>query len=75
MMSYRVEGNCNECGVCAQACDLNLITVHENYIEMDIDNCFHCSKCVESCPNGVFTKSVIFKHFIELFKRRIRNLF
>jgi len=74
-MTFRVENNCNGCGVCAQVCDLNLITVHENYIEMDIDNCSHCSKCVQACPSGVFTKSVIFKHFIKLYTNKIKKIF
>lgn len=74
-MLYKVEGNCNGCGVCAEVCDLNLIKVSGNYIEMDIDHCVHSSKCVESCPNDVFTKKVIFKHFLTLFYNKVRNKF
>lgn len=74
-MLYKVEENCTGCGICAEACDLNLITVHDNYIEIDIDNCSHCSKCIESCPNGVFTNRVIVKHFLTLFYNKITGIF
>ncbi|WP_458453812.1 4Fe-4S binding protein [Methanobrevibacter sp.] len=70
-MTFRVEKNCIGCGECAQACDLNLITVYDNYIEIDIENCQHCSKCVSTCKNNAFTKTVILKHFLHLFKSKI----
>ncbi|WP_407374883.1 4Fe-4S binding protein [Methanobrevibacter sp.] len=70
-MVFRVEKNCVGCGDCAKACDLNLITVYDNYIEIDIEKCQHCSKCVSACTNNVFTKTVILKHFLHLFKSKI----
>lgn len=69
-MSFRVEKNCIGCIDCA-ACDLNLITVYDDHIEMDIEKCQHCSKCVSACKNNAFTKTVILKHFLYLFKRKI----
>lgn len=74
-MLLKVENNCTGCGVCAQVCDLNLIKVYDNYIELDVDKCTHCSKCVNSCPNGAFTKTVILKHFLILFYNKITNIF
>jgi len=74
-MLYKVEENCTGCGICADVCDLNLIQVYDNHIEIDIDKCNHCSKCIESCPNNVFTKKVIFKHFMTLFYNKITNKF
>lgn len=74
-MLYKVEENCTGCGICAEVCELNLITVHDSYIEIDVDKCTHCSKCIESCPSGVFTKKVIFKHFLTLFYNKITGIF
>lgn len=71
-MVFRVEKNCTGCGRCAEVCDLNLIKVYDDYIEMDIDNCQHCSKCVSECPNNVFTKTVILKHFLSIFRSKIK---
>lgn len=74
-MGYKIEDKCTGCGICAEVCDLNIIQVYDNYIEIDMEKCNHCSKCVESCPNNVFTNSVIMKHFIYLFKNKIKNIF
>lgn len=72
---FKIEENCVGCGICKNVCDLDIITVGNNYIEIDVEKCNHCSKCIESCPNGVFTKTVVIKHFIELFKVKISKIF
>ncbi len=74
-MLYKVEEKCTGRDICADVCDLNLIQLHDNYIKMNIDKCVHCSKCVKSCPNNVFTKKVIFKHLLTLFYNKISNKF
>ena len=74
-MLYKIEKNCTGCGICASVCESNLITVYDNHIEMDIEHYTHCSKCVNSCQNNVFTKTVVLKHFIKLFEIKIRNIF
>lgn len=74
-MLYKVEKNCTGCGICSKVCELNLINVYDNHIEIDIEKCNHCSKCIESCPNNVFTKTVIMKHFLILFKNKISRFF
>jgi ferredoxin len=70
---YKVWKNCIGCGECAKACDFNLIQTFDDYILMDIEKCRHCSKCVETYQNNVFTKSVIFKHFLYLLYYKIKK--
>ena len=35
---------------------------HTKYIELNRSRCQACWKCVETCPNGVLGKLVIFTH-------------
>jgi len=42
---------CEGCGVCAQVCPGEAITLHE-YPEIDYVRCIQCFCCIELCPHG-----------------------
>jgi ferredoxin len=40
---------CTACGVCADACNEEAITVND-FAEVDSEKCTGCGTCVEECP-------------------------
>jgi len=46
---------CNLCGKCAKVCPFKAITVDNNCWNQDIDSCFGCGVCVDSCMTNALT--------------------
>ena len=42
---------CTYCGICAEVCPFNAITVKENMWKYNLNRCFGCGVCVENCKN------------------------
>jgi hypothetical protein len=42
---------CIYCGICAEVCPFNAITVIENIWNQDINKCFGCGVCIDNCKN------------------------
>ena len=43
--------NCTYCGVCAEVCPFNSITVKEGDWSQNMRKCFGCGVCVDQCPS------------------------
>ena len=44
--------NCTGCGICANRCQMNAITVNNNIATVNQKQCIGCGLCVTGCPNG-----------------------
>lgn len=40
---------CTYCGVCAEVCPFDSITIHDNSWDQNMRNCFGCGVCVDTC--------------------------
>jgi hypothetical protein len=43
---------CTYCGVCAEVCPFDALTVKQNKWKLSKRKCFGCGVCVENCPEG-----------------------
>ncbi|RMG83156.1 MAG: 4Fe-4S dicluster domain-containing protein [Chloroflexi bacterium] len=41
---------CGICGACVPVCPPDVITLHDNMLEVDNSGCTECMKCVKVCP-------------------------
>jgi len=46
---------CTHCGICAEVCPFDALTVKENKWKLSKRKCFGCGVCVENCPEGGIT--------------------
>ena len=46
---------CTACGLCADACPSEAITV-KDVAEVDADKCTDCATCIEECPQEAITE-------------------
>jgi ferredoxin len=63
--------DCNFCGLCAENCPWNAVTVDDKVIT-DYSKCMRCFRCLKICPSG--DKKVIdpnFPVFVERFEKRL----
>jgi dissimilatory sulfite reductase (desulfoviridin) alpha/beta subunit len=44
------QNECISCGVCADICPSDAITMEDGYPVIDREKCIHCGECVTSCP-------------------------
>ena len=42
---------CNGCGLCVDACPLQVISLENDKAKVDQDACTECGQCVDECPN------------------------
>jgi phosphoadenosine phosphosulfate reductase len=52
--------HCVGCGLCANQCPKNAITLHENKIQITSELCTHCGKCLQNCPITTFGEVKMF---------------
>ena len=48
--------NCCHCGLCAERCQFNALSVLKNKVLLFTDICHSCGGCILSCPNNAITK-------------------
>jgi len=44
---------CSQCGVCADVCPVEAISVRDGVYVIDAEVCTGCQQCVDECPEGV----------------------
>lgn len=70
---------CTGCGLCVDACPLEIITMEEGYPVADLSICIGCGVCLYPCPTGAAKlkrredKSPPFATFHELHETRVRE--
>ena len=50
-MAYVIGDNCVNCGTCADACPLGIISEGDGKYVIDADTCVECGTCAGECPN------------------------
>ncbi len=50
------QDDCSGCGMCAEACAANAITV-DDVASVDAGLCTDCGTCADECPVGAITKA------------------
>lgn len=58
------QDRCKGCGLCIEACPLNIVTIDQNVINkkgyspatvFEMDKCIGCTNCATMCPDEVIT--------------------
>ena len=49
-MAYVIGDNCVNCGTCADACPLGIISEGDGKYVIDADTCISCGACAGTCP-------------------------
>lgn len=47
---------CAGCGLCAEECPADAISMQEGKAVIDQDKCIKCGKCIEVCPMDAIKK-------------------
>ena len=55
-MAYVIGDNCVNCGTCADACPLGIISEGDGKYVIDADQCVECGTCAAECPNDAITQ-------------------
>ena len=50
-MAYVIGDACVNCGTCADACPLGIISEGDGKYVIDADQCVECGTCAAECPN------------------------
>jgi len=59
------EAHCTGCGICADYCEFNAITVFKNTVIVFPELCHGCGVCAEFCPERIITETDRFIGVIE----------
>jgi len=51
------EEHCTGCGICAELCEFNAITVFKNTVLVFPELCHGCGVCAKFCPPGIISES------------------
>ena len=54
-MEVRIEDTCTACGLCADACPSDAITVGDVAV-VSADDCVDCGSCIDECPQEAITE-------------------
>jgi UDP-glucose 4-epimerase len=54
-LSVEVDGACDGCGACVEACYVRAISLSEGRALVDGELCKGCGRCLAICPNGAIT--------------------
>jgi Na+-translocating ferredoxin:NAD+ oxidoreductase subunit B len=46
---------CTGCGICADRCQVNAVTVSDKLAAVNLDRCIGCGVCVPTCPSGAIS--------------------
>ena len=52
-MAYVIGDNCVNCGTCADACPLGIISEGDGKYVIDADQCVECGTCAAECPKNI----------------------
>ena len=55
-MAYVIGDACVNCGTCADACPLGIISEGDGKYVIDADQCVDCGTCAAECPNDAISQ-------------------
>ena len=47
---YKVTDDCSQCGICTQVCPAGCISISDNKVVYNMENCQTCMACIHNCP-------------------------
>lgn len=47
---YKVTDDCTQCGICTQVCPAGCISISDNKVVYNMENCQTCMACIHNCP-------------------------
>lgn len=50
------KGLCLGCGLCAESCPRQAISLKSGQAQIDQNRCNHCGLCVDACPQGAIAE-------------------